>query len=252
METHAPPPLRTDPSTWGRNNLPLIGIGTFSFVFQLGDNRVLKRPKTYPEEGKPNTAHMNETSIDALTNEASVYRRLGQHEGILQCFQITEHSIELSFANQGDLLKYMKTNPPPTEKVRAEWIRSLADAFAYVHSRRVIVDDIHTQNILVHNGCLKLSDFNLSFLLPLDTDMENYSVHDTNPQIEILHLGCVFHSIAAWSEFRYDYFDQKRFPNLDELPSTEGILGGMIIRKCWMGGYASMELLRKDVAASLC
>ncbi|KAK2787061.1 hypothetical protein FQN53_005761 [Emmonsiellopsis sp. PD_33] len=138
------------------------------------------------------------------------------------------------------------------EKVWAEWIQSLADAFAYVHSCRVIIDDIHTQNILIHNNSPKLSDFNVSFLLPLDTDMENFSAHDTNPQIEILHLGCVFYSIAAWSEFRYDYFDDKRFPNPDELPSTDGITGGMIIRKCWMGGYASMELLSKDVAASLC
>ncbi|KAK2740586.1 hypothetical protein FQN55_008795 [Onygenales sp. PD_40] len=180
---------------------------------------------------------MNETSIEALTDEANVYRQVGQHEGILQCFQITEHSIKLSFANQGDLMNYMKTKPPPMEKVRAEWIQSLADAFAYVHSCRVIVDDIHTQNILIHNNSPKLSDFNMSFLLPLDTDMENFSTHDTNPQIEILHLGCVFYSIAAWSEFRYDYFNDKHFPNPDELPSMNGIISGMIIRKCWMGEY---------------
>ncbi|OJD24851.1 serine/threonine protein kinase [Blastomyces percursus] len=251
MEISAPPALRTAPSTWGKNTLPLIGLGMSSLVFKLGDDRVLKRPKTYPEDGDLDTAYTNQTNIDALTNEADIYRRLGQHEGILQCFQITEHSIELAFANQGDLMKYMENNAQPTEKVRAEWIRCLADAFAYVHSRRVVVDDIHTANILIHNNRPKLSDFNQSFLLPLDTDMEHFSANDTNPEIEILHLGCVFYSIAVWSKFKYDYFDHQRWPNEDELPNTDGILGGMIIRKCWTRGYGSMELLRKDVEASL-
>jgi hypothetical protein len=251
MGLSALPPLRTAPTTWGDNTLPLIGLGMFSLVFKLGDDRVLKIPKTYPEEGDPYIAHTNETNIHALTNEANVYRRLGQHEGILQYFRITEYSIELAFANQGDLMKYMEKNPPPTEKARVEWIRCLAEAFAYVHSRRVVVDDIHTGNILVHNDSPKLSDFNQSFLLPLDTDMECFSANGTNPEIEIFHLGCVFYSVAVWSKFKFDYFDHKRWPHPDELPNTDGILGGMIIRRCWMRGYASMELLRKDVEVSL-
>ncbi|WEW60253.1 hypothetical protein PRK78_005738 [Emydomyces testavorans] len=251
MKVSALPALRTAPISWGENTLPLVGLGMSSLVFKLGDDRVLKIPKTYPEEGNPNTAYTNETNINALANEANIYRRLGQHEGILQCFQITEHSIELAFANQGDLMKYMEKNPQPTEKVRVEWIRCLADAFAYVHSQRVVVDDIHLGNILVHNNRLQLSDFNQSFLLPLDTNMEHFSANDTNSGIEILHLGCIFFSIATWSKFKYDYFEHKCWPNPDELPNTDGILGGTIIRKCWTRGYSSMELLKKDVEALL-
>ncbi|KKZ65217.1 hypothetical protein EMCG_08925 [[Emmonsia] crescens] len=70
MDVSAPPALRTAPITRGNNALDLIGIGMFSLVFKLGDDRVLKRPKTYPEEGNPNTAYTNETNIDTLTNEA--------------------------------------------------------------------------------------------------------------------------------------------------------------------------------------
>ncbi|KKZ63261.1 hypothetical protein EMCG_02381 [[Emmonsia] crescens] len=253
MDVSTIPALRTASVTWAKNALPVIGVGMSSLVFKLGDDRVLKRPKTYPEEGNPNIAYTNETNIDALTKEAKIYKRLEQHKGILQCFQNTKYSIELALANQGDLMKYMKINAQPTEKVRAGWIRRLADTSTYVHSRRVIVDDIHTGNILIHNNCPKLSDFNQSILLPLDTDMEHhFSDYDTNAKIEILHLGCVLYSIAVWSNFRYNYFDQNRWPSADELPKTDGILGGMIIRKCWTRGYASMELLRRDVEASLC
>lgn len=244
------PALRTAPVTWG-NTLPLIGIGMFSLVFKLGDDRVIKIPKTYPEEGDPYTAYTNETNIEVLTNEAAIYRRLGQHEGILRCFQITEHSIELAFANQGDLMKYMDNNAQPTKEVQAAWIQCLADSFAYAHSCRVVVDDIHMGNILIHNNCPKLSDFNQSFLLPLDTNMECFSISGTNPEIEIFHLGCVLYSIVVWSKFKHDYFDYENWPNPDDLPNTDGILGGTIIRKCWTRGYSSMELLRKDVEASL-
>jgi serine/threonine protein kinase len=162
-------------------------------VFKLGDDRVLKIPKTSPEEGDADVAYTNEANIGALTNEANVYRRLGQHEGILQCFQIAEHSIELAFANQGDLMKYTEKNDPPTEQVRIEWIQCLARTFAYVHSRRVVVDGIHTGNILIHNMSPKLSDFNQSFLLPLDTDMECFlrerhesSNRDPSPWLRLL------------------------------------------------------------------
>ncbi|PGG97286.1 serine/threonine protein kinase [Helicocarpus griseus UAMH5409] len=251
MDASAAPALRTAPTTWGPNTLELVGLGMSSLVFKLGDDRVLKRPKTYPEEGNPNTAYTNETNIDALKNEANVYRRLGYHEGILQCYHITDYSIELAFANQGDLMKYMERNAKPAEKVRVDWIRRLADVFTYAHSRRVVVDDIHTANILIHNNCPKLSDFNQSFLLPLETDMEHFSANDTNAGIEVLHLGCIFYSIAVWLKFKYDYFDQNRWPDPEELPNTDGILGGKIIRKCWTRGSASMESLRKDVEASL-
>lgn len=226
----------------------------FSLVFKRGDDRVLKIPKTYPEDGNPDTAYTNEVNIDALNNEASIYRRLGQHEGILQCIQIVDrYSIELAFANQGDLMKYMEENAQPTEEVRAEWIRRLADSFAYVHSRRVVVDDIHTGNILIHNDRLRLSDFNQSFLLPLDTDMGRFCANGTNPKIEILHLGCVFYSIAVWSRFKYDYFEHNRWPNPTSFPAQMVYSGEILSESAGRGGrYASMDLLRKSVEALLC
>lgn len=148
-------------------------------------------------------------------------------------------------------MKYMENNAQPTEEVQIEWSRSLAASFAYAHARRVVVDDTHNGNILIHNGHPKLADFNQSFLMPLDTDMERFSANGTNSDIEILHLGCVFYSIVIWSKFKYDDFDYERWPNPTDLPSTDGILAGPVIRKCWTRGYANMESLREDVEISL-
>lgn len=143
--------------------------------------------------------------------------------------------------------RYIRTNPSPSRELRARWIRPLVDAFSYVRSCRVVVHDVALRNILVHNDFLKLCDFGGSSLLPLYTNMEHFYVSGTAPQIEILYVGCVFYSVAVWQVFEYDYDENERFPKVDELPVTEGVLVGNIVNKCWNGEYASMEALRRDV-----
>ncbi|OJD11267.1 hypothetical protein AJ78_07932 [Emergomyces pasteurianus Ep9510] len=115
MVTSEAPALHTAPVTWGINMLPLIGIGMFSLVFSLGDESGFQTPKTYPEDGEADTAYTKETNIEALTNEATFYRRLGVHYGILRCYGVTEYSMALAFANQCDLMKYMQNNTPSSE-----------------------------------------------------------------------------------------------------------------------------------------
>ncbi|EGD85263.2 serine/threonine protein kinase [Trichophyton rubrum D6] len=244
-------PIATYPITWGDNSMPVLGLGRFGCVVKLGEDRVLKRPKTFPEIHNPDISYINEANIICLANEANVYKRLGRHDGIIQCFQTSSYSIELAFANQGDLFTYMQNNPRPTEAVIVDWIRSLAETFAYIHSRRVVVEDIGLKNILVHNNCLKLVDFGNSLLLPMDTDMECFCIQDITPRLEVLHLGCVFYSLATWIEFKYDYIDPNHMLKPDQCPKTAGIIGESIILKCWTGGYASMESLKKDVKALL-
>ncbi|KAF1962102.1 hypothetical protein CC80DRAFT_400151, partial [Byssothecium circinans] len=179
------------------------------------------------------------------------YERLGSHDGIIQCFKALDESIELAFANQGDLSAYMQTNSLPSRELRAKWIRSLVDTFSYVHARRVLVQDIALRNVLVHDSSLKLADFGQALLLPLDTDMERFCENDTNSQIEILELGCLLYSIAVWQELKYDYFDTKRWPEAGELPETDDILFASIVKKCWNGEYASMEELQKDMHSTV-
>jgi serine/threonine protein kinase len=141
----------------------------------------------------------------------------------------------------------MQTYPLPSSQFRANWIQLLVDTFSYAHARRVVIQDVALRNILVQDNSLKLSDFGESFLLPLDTNMAQFCVNDTTAQIEILHLGCILYSIAAWREFRYNYFDTERWPAAGGLPITDGILFASVIRKCWNGEYASLEELQKDV-----
>jgi serine/threonine protein kinase len=226
----------------------LVGNGSFGFVWRIAKDRVLKAPKLY-EEDLPWAVHSNWVNRMELLREKAVYERLGSHDGIIKCFKALDESIELAFANQGDLEHYVENNPPPPRPLRARWIRSLVDTFNYVHFCRVAVGDVALRNILVHDNSLKLCDFGESYLLPLETDMAQFSENRVTPQVEILFLGCVLYSIAVWKEFKYDYWETERWPEPGELPEMDGIVFASVISKCFNKEYCSMEALQKEVQA---
>ncbi|OAL29835.1 hypothetical protein AYO20_09028 [Fonsecaea nubica] len=184
--------------------LPMTGHGMTGYILQLDEERVVKVAKTYSLDayvGTPDFDHMdyiNEINRKTLENEIKIYQRLGHYEGILSCFQTSNYGIELAFAKQGNLEDYINSNPEPPESLKIEWILSIIDTLSYVHSRRVLVDDIALRNFLVADGQLKLADFGQSIILPISTDMDTVCDNDLTTRIEILHLGWVIYSIAVW------------------------------------------------------
>jgi hypothetical protein len=75
--------------------------------------------------------------------------------------------------------------------------------------------------------------------------MAHFNVDGLTPQVEMLHVGCVFYSIAVRQVFDY-YYDEVEDRISAELPGTDGVLFANAIRKCWSREYASMEDLNKD------
>lgn len=232
-------------------NLELIDLGGHGSIYRISEFRVIKVPRSNPPD---------QLDTYTLQNEVQVYQRLGSHRGIIHCFNATNNSIELTFANQGNLHDYIHGNPMPSEAVRREWMKSLTDAFAHAHSRRVAVTDIHLRNVLVHDSTLKLVDFGHSLMLPLNADMERFYVcsckpsfeseplamYRSTPDTEAFYLGCLLYSIAAWEHFDGSY-DHDNPPLLDDLPDTLGVLGEEVIIRCWMGRYPSMAILDEDM-----
>lgn len=258
METDPgqPTSITTPPSTQtdGSKSLPtgsskLVGNGSFGFIWQLTSDRVLKVPKIQGE-GETHSDYYNFINRSEIQNEKAVYERLGGHDGIIQCFNAQNDTLELAFAEQGDLEDYIREKPIPSRQFRAGWIRSLVETFNYVHFRRVVVVDIGLRNILVQQDSLKLCDFGESCILPLDEDMSQFNANGISSRIEILHLGFILYSIAAWQEFKYEYFEEEGWPEATELPKTDEVLFARIIQKCWNGDYGSMEALQEDIRST--
>lgn len=243
-----PPAFLHDPYI----GLPVIGTGMTGIIFQLGEDRVVKKAKQYqsqPLQNHDDTEYINGINQQVLEKEIRAFERLGSYKGIIPCFQTSQYGIELALA-QGDLESYLENYPEREDSFKITWILSLIETFSYIHSRKVFVDDIALRNILIMDEQLKLADFGQSILLPLDIDITSATENDLNAKIEILHLGWILYSISSWHVHKYYFFGPEnpdlRWPEADSLPNVDNVLWGGIIRKCWGGGYASMDQLKRE------
>ncbi|KAL2819667.1 hypothetical protein BDW59DRAFT_174778 [Aspergillus cavernicola] len=202
-------------------DLPVIGIGMTGVILLIGEGRVVKKAKQY-------------------------FKRLGNYQGIISCFQTSQYGIQLALA-EGDLASYLETYPE-REDLKIKWILSLIETFLYVHSCRVFVDDIALRNILIIDKQLELADFGQSILLPPNTEISSANENDLTVQIEVLHLAWILYSIASWHIHKYYFFspDNPNFCWPSSFPNVDAVLYGKIFKKCWNREYASMDHVKDD------
>ena len=124
------------------------GVGGSCYIGRLADNTVLKYPLTKDE-------------WPVVRAEGKMYEVLGPHPRILTCFGLNDHGLHLEFAVNGtvkNVLQSRYTSLSTKQKIR--WIRQLAEAVAYVHSKNIIHCNISTANLLLDDDFdIKLSDF---------------------------------------------------------------------------------------------
>ncbi|PWY95898.1 hypothetical protein BO94DRAFT_600738, partial [Aspergillus sclerotioniger CBS 115572] len=224
-------------------NHPVIGTGMTGIILQLGPDRVVKKPKKYQPgrlELREDMEYMNEINQQILENEIQIFKRLGNHKGLIPCFQTSQYGIELALA-QGDLESYIETYPEPEDSLKVTWILSHIDTFVYVHSCKVFVDDIALRNTLILGKEVKLADFGQSVLLSLDVDVTSVKENGLDVRIEILHLGWILYSVSSWQVHNYYFFGPENhdlcWPERGSFPDVDGVLCGEIIGKCWRGEY---------------
>jgi serine/threonine protein kinase len=221
-----------------------IASGFAADVYQTNEHYVIKRPKFFPGYHAE-----NQSSRALVDNERKVYERLGSHKGIIEYYGISDEltgAIKLAYANDGDLSDYITTYSKPSQARRAEMIRLLSAAWLHIYSHNVSVQDIKTENILVQGGVPKVCDFTQGLLFPQDVDMHKICPEDTL-RVDLVGIGCVIYSIAAWEVLAYDYFEEQRWPGPEDLKPADDIMCGEIINKCWYGKYNSVNALHDDV-----
>jgi hypothetical protein len=102
-----------------------VGFGMTGLILKIDEARVIKVAKVYPldnyvGDSHENMEYVNNINIETLKHERSIYERLGPHRGIITCFKASDYRIELAYAKQGDLERYIENNPEPHELFKME------------------------------------------------------------------------------------------------------------------------------------
>lgn len=215
-----------------------LDLGFSAHIYITSDSRhVIKRPK--PGDNIP--------FRELVEQEREVYELLGDHPGIIQYHGVAEDKIStiLTYANGGNLSDYIDKNSKPDQQTLFQMIQRLAETLLYIHSLNVTVRDIKTDNVLVHNGELKLSDFADGAIYP---DLNAIPLEEI--QLDLLGIGCVIYSLSKWTPFHYDYYDTGAWPTSSDLRPTSNLPFQSTIEKCWYRQYSSAADLCKDISTS--
>ncbi|CAG8455528.1 17062_t:CDS:2 [Gigaspora rosea] len=104
-------------------------------------------------------------TIELLVNELKQHIRIGSDNNILEFYGIIEKELNefvliLEYANNGTLKEYLYNN-----FCVLSWddklclAKQLTDAVKFLHSHDIIHRDLHSENVLIHDKIVKLSDF---------------------------------------------------------------------------------------------
>ncbi|RIB13260.1 kinase-like domain-containing protein [Gigaspora rosea] len=110
---------------------------------------------------------MDEKTIQRFVKELKNLQKVCNHPNVIEIYGITRdrgfYHMILQLANNGDLRKYLKINFSKlewTDKLRMA--REISDGLEFLHKYDIIHRNIHSRNILVHDGKLLIADFGLS------------------------------------------------------------------------------------------
>ncbi|KKZ61923.1 hypothetical protein EMCG_00485 [[Emmonsia] crescens] len=194
--------------------------------------------------------------IRSIQDEKAIYQRLGDHSGIVRCFNLSsgDASIQMDLMKNGDL-RYYLAQKRPEKSTQLSWLASMAHTMSYIHECLIIIADIRLDNLLLTDDlCVKFSDFGESVMMPLDWDLNGSDDLGFSIMTDIGQFGAVMFEIVTGQACKFDLTQGRRepgdlytWPRRDSLPSTTNTWLGHVIEKCWTEGITSA----KDIAAEL-
>ncbi|KIW85358.1 hypothetical protein Z517_00748 [Fonsecaea pedrosoi CBS 271.37] len=196
------------------------------------------------------------TAVKAFEHEKAIYRRLGDHPGIIRCYnlQSPDPSIQMPLM-EGDLRHYLDQTTRPGKETLLSWMTQLAHAMSHIHSRHVIIADFRLDNVVFDEKMrIKLVDFSECSLMPLDWDLDDCDENGFSTWTDIGQFGAVMFDMITGQCCAFDIYqdweqvgDPTTWPRRDSLPSTSGVWLGSIIEKCWTKQFPSARNLAEEL-----
>ncbi|EPE05468.1 serine-threonine protein [Ophiostoma piceae UAMH 11346] len=214
----------------------IIGI-TFDVIVTCTDGKTALKGYQVWEDGRLR-ANCEFPCEEVLAREAYIYRYIGEHAQILQCFGLEEvhpgvNSLRIEYASRGDLRHYIQktknttsniessSSPVPSMPTRLRMAMDVAKGVAHLHSRGVFHSDLSCRNLFLFDDLrVKLGDFGGSMIDPErdpahagtqygkanTTEEAEYALplrgrtYEDLPLVkrELFALGSAIYEIAAW------------------------------------------------------
>ncbi|CAI2173953.1 12867_t:CDS:2 [Funneliformis geosporum] len=159
---------------------------------------------------------------EIIPNEIRLMKKVDYHPNIIRFIGVVKfedeinYSLILEYANGGTLGKYLRDN---ADTFKNKWesqlifAHDIASAISCLHDNKIIHRDLHPDNILIHQGVIKLADFGYSVLRGSDfytkasrgvipymdpKFLENHS-YDLTEKSDIYSLGVLFWELTSCS-----------------------------------------------------
>ncbi|OAL32820.1 hypothetical protein AYO20_07777 [Fonsecaea nubica] len=194
-------------------------------------------------------------AIKSFRHEKAIYKRLGDHPGIIPCYNVDSEDPSIQMPLMvGDLRKYL-VDVRPTRARQLSWLLQLARIMAYAHSKRILICDFRLDNIVYDDMMnLRLIDFSESSLMDPDWDLDRCDRYGYSILTDIGQFGAVMFEIITGQHCRFDIYqdwtgpgDATTWPRRETLPSTSEVWLGSIIEKCWTEGVLSADDLEREL-----
>ncbi|KIW19589.1 hypothetical protein PV08_00162 [Exophiala spinifera] len=245
----------------------IIGVGAASIVVNRGgyafkipripmlleiDEQPVREKLSNPDDDEWNEVAV---AITSLQHEKAIYKRLGDHPGIIRCYNVDseEPSIQMPLMN-GNLWQHLLEVRPERSR-QLSWLLQLAHTMAFVHSRRVIICDLRLDNIVYDDDMnIKLVDFSDSSRMDSQWDLKGCDKSGFSILSDIGRFGVVMFEIVTGQHCSFDIYEDwhgvgppTTWPRREKLPSTSEVWMGSIIEKCWTMGFASAQDLEGEL-----
>ena len=247
----------------------VIGRGQDGIVVERGQYavklpRIIRYTKIdgVPVDVEPVTPNEGECGArppltEVFQYEKAIYQRLGNHYGIVRCYNLESTDISIEMELMGGNLRHYLANNRPEQGTRLAWLATIAHTMAYIHEHRTIITDLCLENLLLDKNDatkVKICDFSESALMPLEWDFTGTDEFGFSILTDIGQFGAVMYEVVTGHRCTYDLTADSRAPEhmytcprRNRLPSTNDVWLGRIIHKCWTQAYRSARQLASEL-----